>query len=157
MRVIPERSPWAQLAAVVAGFFVGPFSGLRLALWLAPDSDLVQTVSVFAFASVFVGGMLVWMGLGLVVVVVSGLANLVRGRRPGPPSLRSGDRIVPPGYRSFVILGFLLGCATGLLAGLATGLSVGAAVLAWASVGIGYGLLLSAAAHFGLLPFPEPE
>jgi hypothetical protein len=157
MRVVPERSPWAQLATVLACFFVGPFAGLRLGLRLAPESDLAQTVGVFALASVFVGGMVVWMGLGVVVVVGSGLLNLIRGRRPGPATLRATERLVPPGYRSFVILGVSLGAASGLLAGLVTPLGVGAAVLAWSALGTAYGVLLWAAAHYGWLPFPEPE
>lgn len=157
MRVVPERAAWTQLATVFGGFLVGPYLGLKTALFLTPDSDLVQTVSVFAFALVFVGGVLLWMGIGVLTVVASALIKLVRGRMPGPTSLEAKNRIVPSGYRSFVVLGVLLGGVVGVLAGLATDLSVWMGGGVWSLVGFGYGYALRTAAHYGYLPFPEPE
>lgn len=157
MRVVPERSPWSQLVAVFGGLLLGPYAGLQLSRVLAPGSGLVETASIVAFALVFVGGTLLWAGIGVVTVVAGGLWRLLRGRRPGPESLTSADRIVPPGYRSYVVLGAGAGIAVGLLAGLATALTVPVAVGAWTAGGLAYGFLLWAAAHHGYLPFLEPE
>lgn len=157
MRVVPERSPWLQIATVFGGFLIGPLAALRLSQALVPESDLLQTASTFGFALVFVGGTLLWTGIGLVTVVVGGLWNLLRGRVPGPKGLRSCDRIVPPGYRAFIVLGVAFGLVLGLLAGLATAFSVPAAVAIWTAAGLAYGVVLWMAAHHGYLPFLEPE
>ena len=157
MRVVRRPSPWLQLVTVLGAFLLGPLAGLRLATALAPGADVVQTLSVLAMAAVFVGGSLLWMGLGIAVVVVRGLWSLVRGRRPGPASSTASDELVPPGYRAYPILGVLIGGTMGLIAGVATPLSVPAAVGAWLGLGIAYGAALWAAAHHGWLPFPEPE
>jgi hypothetical protein len=156
MRVVPERSPLAQIAVVFGGFFVGPWTGLRLAIALTPESDLVQTASVFGFALVFAGGMLLWAGFGIVTVVFGALVSLVRGRRPGLDSPRITDRTVLPGYRAFPVMGLVFGLLLGLLAALATELTLLTATAAWTFAGLGYGLALWAAAHHGYLPFPEP-
>jgi hypothetical protein len=157
MRLVPERSPWLQLATVFGAFLLGPWAGLQTGLYLVPESDFVQTVSVFAFALVFVGGTLVWSGIGIGSVVLSFLWSLVRGRRPGPVSPQPSDRFVPPGYRAYIVLGFCAGGVVGLLAGIATEMTILGAVAAWTVVGALYGLLLWAAAHHGYLPFFEPE
>jgi hypothetical protein len=157
MRVVPERSPWMQIVAVFGGFLLGPYMGLRLSVHLAPGSELVQTVSSFGFALVFVGGTLVWAGMGIVTVVAGALWNLLRGRRPGPEGLRSSDRTVPPGYRAYPAFGVALGLLVGIVAGAATDLSLLAAAAIWSTAGLAYGFLLSTAAHHGYLPFPEPE
>jgi hypothetical protein len=149
MRRVPERSPWLQLATVFGAFLLGPWAGLQTGLLLAPQSDVVQTVSVFAFALVFLGGTLVWTGVGIASVVLGGLWNLVRGRWPGPASLQPSDRFVPPGYRAYIVLGCGAGGAVGLLAGIVTGLTIFEAAAAWTVVGALYGLLLWAAAHHG--------
>ena len=157
MREVPERAAWTQLATVFGGFLVGPYLGLKTALLLTPDSDLVQTLSVFAFALVFVGGVLLWMGVGVLTVVASALFKLVRGRMPGPTSLDRKNRVVPSGYRSFVVLGVFLGGGVGVLAGIVSELSVWMGGGVWSLVGFGYGYALRTAAHYGYLPFPEPE
>ena len=157
MRLVKERSPLLQVIVVFGGFLVGPWASLQTSLYLVPDSDLVQTVSVFAFAVVFVGGTLFWAGFGIATVVIAGVWRLVRGRLPGPPSREPGDRIVPPGYRIYLILGCGAGLAVGLLAGVATDLTIPAAMATWTIVGAVYGWLLWLAAHHGYLPFPEPE
>jgi hypothetical protein len=156
MRRVPQRSPWLQLVTVFGAMLLGPWAGLRTGLYLVPESDLVQSVSVFAFALVFVGGTLLWAGIGIVSVVGGGLWRLVRGRAPGPISIRPSDPMVPPGYRAYIVFGCLAGIAVGLLAGMVTELTVVGATAAWTGVGTGYGLLLWAAAHHGYLPFFEP-
>lgn len=157
VRVVPERAPLLQIATVFAGLLLGPLGGLRLAMLLTPDSDLVQSLSVFAFVGVFATGLLVWMGVGVVTVVLASLRHIVRGRRPGAESLTAGDRIVPPGYSAFVLLGPLIACPVGLLAGLVSELSVVTGVVAWALAGLAYGWSLWWVARAGYLPFPEPE
>src|SRR5690606_2494551 len=97
MRLVPQRSPVLQIAAVFGGFFVGPWSALQAGLYLAPASDLVQSAGVFTFALVFVGGTLLWTGFGIATVGIRGLWRLAHGRRPGPASARPSDRLVPPG------------------------------------------------------------
>lgn len=138
-------------------FLLGPLGGLRLGMALAPGSDLVQTLSVFAMAAVFVGGTLLWMGLGIAVVVAKGLWSLMRLRRPGPPGLTAAEEPVPPGYAAYPLLGVSIGGTVGLVAGVATPLPVITAIGAWLALGIVYGGALGAAAHHGWLPFPEPE
>jgi len=157
IRVVPERSAAVQIGTVFGGFLLGPLVGLRLAMILTPGSDLVQTLSVFAFAAVFVSGILIWAGLGIVAVVVSVLLKLARGRPPGPEGLTGGERIVPPGHRAFVLAGPLLTAPVGALGGLLTELSVLGGVAAWSAAGLAYGWLLRRAARTGYLPFPEPE
>ena len=157
MRTVPERSPWMQIVTVFGGFLLGPYLGLRLSVHLTPGSELVQTASTFGFALVFVGGTLVWAGMGILTVVVGALWSLLRGRRPGPEGPRSSNRLVPPGYRAYPAFGVALGLLVGMVAGAATDLALLPAVPIWGAAGLVYGLLLSTAAHHGYLPFPEPE
>lgn len=157
MRLVPERPASLQILTVFGGLLLGPWAALRTGLYLAPESDLVHTASVLGFALVFVGGTLFWAGLGIATVVLGGLWNLVRGRRPGPASLGTSDRIVPPGYRAYPVLGCGAGLLVGLLAGAVTDLPIRTAAAVWALLGLVYGGLLWAAAHHGYLPFPEPE
>lgn len=157
IRAVPERAPLLQIGTVFGAFLLGPLAGLRLAMLLTPESGLVQSLSVFAFAGVLVAGMVLWMGLGIVAVVFSALGSIVRGRAPGREGLTAADRIVPPGYRSFVVLGPVLVGPVGVLAGLVSDLSVVAGGLAWGLAGLAYGWALWWAAHGGYLPFPEPE
>lgn len=157
MRIVPERSLWAQLATFLAAMILGPVVALGLALMLAPASDLVHAASVIGFGAVFVGGLLVWMGIGVVTVAAGFFANLVRGPRPGAKGLAETERAVPAGYRAFALLGAVLGGSVGLLAGVVTPMSVPAATIIWGTAGVAYGAALSLAAHTGYLPFPEPE
>ena len=156
MRVVPERASWLQVVAVLGGFFMGPFVALRVAARLAPGSELVQTVGVLAFALVFAGGAVLWLGLGLAAVIVRFLASLVRGGAPAPEARGARDRLVPPGYAVFVVLGVAAGFSVGVLAGVATELSIPLAAIVWTLLGLGYGGLLWLAAHHGFLPF-DPE
>lgn len=156
MRGVPERAPLLQIGAVFGGFLLGPLAGLRLAMVLAPGSDLVQSLSVFAFAGVFAGGLVVWSGLGIVRVVLSALGRILRRRRLGA-AITTSDRIVPPGYRAFLVLGPLIAAPVGLVAGVVSDVSVLAGGAAWALAGWAYGWALWWAAHAGYLPFPEPE
>jgi hypothetical protein len=156
VRVVPERSAGLQLVAAFGGFLAGPFVALRMSMTLAPESELVQSVSVLAFAAIFAVGALVWLGFGFAAVALSFFWHLLRGRRTPAASLAPSQRIVPPGYRAFVVTGGLLGLLVGVLAGLATDASVGVALAAWTALGLAYGLLLWAAAHHGYLPF-DPE
>ena len=161
IRAVPERAPLLQIGTVFGAFLLGPLAGLRLAMLLTPESELVQSLSVFAFAGVLVAGMVLWMGFGIVSVVLSALGRIVPGRvpgrAPGPSSPTAADRIVPPGYRSFVVLGPVLVGPVGVLAGVVSDLSVVAGGLAWGLAGLAYGWALWWAAHGGYLPFPEPE
>jgi hypothetical protein len=157
VRVVTKRSPWLQIVTVFAAFLLGPLAGLRLGMALVPEADVVQTLSVFAMAAVFVGGTLLWMGLGIAVVVAKALWSLVRLRRPGPAGLTAADEPIPPGYRAYPVLGVTIGGTMGLIAGVATPLPVATAVGAWLALGVAYGGALWAAAHHGWLPFPDPE
>jgi len=156
VRVVPVRSAWLQLAVVFGGFLLGPYAALRLGILLAPGSDLVQTVAVFGFALVFVGGTLMWAGLGLAVVVLRALMSLLGGRRPSWPAGKT-ERAVPPGYGAYVVLGAVFGLLVGFVAGLATERTLLAGVVVWSLAGTGYGLALWLAAHHGYLPFLEPD
>ena len=156
-RVVPVRSPLLQLGTWFGGLLLGPWVALRLAVALAPEADLVQIASVMGFAGIFVGGLLIWMGIGVVTVVAAGIGRLMRGRRPGVDGLRDSEAVVPRGYRAFPLLGAVLGAGTGFLAGLLSPVTVIGGILMWGGTGLLYGLLLWTAAHHGYLPFPEPE
>jgi len=138
------------------GFLLGPFVALRVGMAAAPESEVLQIAAVLGFASIFAGGAVIWLGLGIAAAAVGFVWSLVRGRRPGPADLGSQDRLVPPGYGAFVALGLLVGAAVGVLAALTTEAGLFGAVGAWAALGLGYGLLLWGAARSGYLPF-EPE
>ena len=156
MRVVPERSPWLQLVAVFGGFFIGPYCALRASSVLSPGAEIVQTIAVFAFAFVFVAGMLLWMGLGVAKVVFRALGHLLPGRLPTPVREGPGERMVPPGYRVFLVLGMAAGAGIGVLTGVFTELAVSSAIALWTLLGTLYGGVLWFGAHHGHLPFPEP-
>jgi hypothetical protein len=156
MRIVPPRSAWLQLTAVFGGFLVGPYGALRLSATLAPGSELVQTVAVFAFVLIFVGGTLIWTGLGIAAVLVRTVPGLLRGRLPAWPAGES-QRAVPPGYGAYIVLGAAFGLLVGAVSGLATDLTVTATITIWTLMGTGYGLALWLAARHGYLPFLEPE
>jgi hypothetical protein len=157
VRVVPERPFGLQILAVFGGFLIGPYAAYRVSLSLSPGSELVETVGTLAFISVFLGGTVLWMGLGVATVGFRTLWSLVRGKRPRSATVTERERLVPPGYRSYVVLGLVIGVAVGLLAALATEATLAAAVSAWSVLGTVYGLILWLCAHHGYLPFPEPE
>ena len=157
MRVVPQRSMWVQVAVWFGSFLLGPLTALRLSTATAPDSDLVQIAAVLGFALVFAGGLLLWMGLGVAMVVLRAVRNLVRGKLPGSDIVDPSGTMVPGGYRSFIVLGASVGLLLGLFSSLLTSLSAAAAVGVWLLAGSTYGTLLWLAAHHGFLPFPEPE
>ncbi|HSG50221.1 MAG TPA: hypothetical protein VLA43_20510, partial [Longimicrobiales bacterium] len=148
MRVVPERSPWALIATTLVLMCAGPVVGLALAVFLAPDSDVVQVLSPLAFGVTFVGGLFLWMGVGIVAVVGRFFVLLARGRLRAEAPKRT-ERLVPPGYRIFPVLGGVLGLGMGLLAGLLTPLTVMVAAGAWTAAGAAYGWVLRQAAHEG--------
>ncbi len=158
MRIVPDRPAALQITSVFGGFFLGPYLALRMSMHFTPGSELVQTTSVLGFALVFVGGTLVWTGLGIAAVVLRAFRSLLRGRLPGSDlPIRADDRIVPPGYGSYVVLGLLAGAGVGSTAAVASELTWAAALALWTAAGLGYGLLLWAAARHGYLPFHEPD
>lgn len=157
MRVVKRRSPWIQAATVLGGFVLGPFCASRMSALLAPGSFVVDIAAFLGFAMIFMGGTFLWMGLGVATVVLRGLRQLAGGQRTRVVVSEDTESMVPPGYRSYWVLGAALGTAVGLLAGILSPLSIPVAVLAWGLSGLAYGALLWAAAHHGYLPFPEPE
>jgi hypothetical protein len=157
MRTVPQRSGWIQLPVVLVLMLGGPYGGLRLATTLTPASDVVQTLSPLAFGVILVGGLFLWMGLGIIAVVGSFFLRLLRGRSPREGAPGSGEVLVPPGSRAFVVLGVLVGGATGCVAGLLGDLGFLAALAAWTGAGTLYGAILWGTARSGYLPFPEPE
>ena len=156
MRLVPERSPWLQLATVFGGFLIGPLMALQAGRLLVPESELVQNVGVFAFALVFVGGTLLWAGVGIATVVIRFFWCVIRGRLPAGARATAAEALVPPGYRVYLILGCGAGVIVGVLAGAATELTLLVGTAVWTALGLAYGWLLWAAAHHGYLPFLEP-
>ena len=157
MRSVPERPAILTLAVLLGCFVVGPFLGLRLGSAMAPDSELAQVASVFAFPLAFFAGLLFWLGLGVVTVLVGGVWNLVRGRIPSADSLDPTETLVPPGYGSFPLFSILFCGVSGLLVALVSPVPLLSAVAVYGGAGAAYGLLLWLLAHHGYLPFPEPS
>lgn len=160
MRHVPERPASLQIGAVFGLFFLGPLAALQASLILTPESEIVHTASSLAFVLVFVIGTLSWAGIGAMSLIPRALrARLRRGTAAQAGSTPSGPpgMVVPPGYRAYVVLGFVAGVMVGVLAGIITDLTIPRATFAWVLVGASYGLLLWAAARHGYLPFREPE
>ncbi|MCA9503140.1 MAG: hypothetical protein KC616_08650 [Myxococcales bacterium] len=154
MRFVPHRSAPSQLLAVFGSFAAGPIVGIRLADALAPDSTVAQLAAALGFCLTFVGGLLLWFGLGLF-----GIVRTMWRRRGGRVQRADGVKgvLVPPGYRSFVVLGLLLPPTTGLLVGLLSTSPLLLCMAIFTMAGLLYGICLRALAHHGYLPFPEPE
>jgi len=150
VRTLPRRPFWAHLAAVFGLFALGPIAGTLLATRLAPGSVLLDTVAPFAFGFVFFAGYLLWAGLGLAAAAIHFFRALGRRELPGNPG--PGAQVVPGGYASFLVVGTIIGVGLGFVGMMMASVAAGAVFL---SAGIGYGLLLRAAAHHGYLPFPE--
>ena len=157
MRTVPPRSPWAQLAVVLLVLLLAPYLGLRLGMLLAPESSIVQIASAFSPVLTLFGGLVFWLGAGVLTLVFGGLWNLLRGRGPRVGTWDRDGAVVPPGYRGFVVLGGVFGGLTGLLAGVLTPLTIPVAVGVWLGIGLTHGWVLWGVAHQGYLPFPEPE
>jgi hypothetical protein len=157
MQVVPERSGVVQLLVVFGGFLVGPLAALRLSQALAPRSGIMQGIAPISFALIFFLGLVVWTGIGIVMVVLASLSRLVRTGRLGVEGVTATDRLVPPGPRSFAVFGGLIGAGLGLANGLLADLPLVTAVAVWTGAGLAYGYALRLAARHGYLPFAEPE
>lgn len=157
MRHVPARSPWLQLVAVFGGFLLGPWAAIQTSARLVPGSEFVQTTGALAFVLVFVGGTLLWAGLGILTLVVGGVWRVARGRAYAAAPLPRAALAVPPGYGAYIVLGIGAGFMVGVLAGVVSALTIATATAAWTTVGGLYGALLWLAAHHGYFPFREPE
>ena len=157
MRTVPRRTLWTQGLFTTGALFAGPLLGLGMAAGFAPESGLTQVLGVLGFATVLLGGSVLWMGVGVVAVVSRGLWRLARGQSLRSEATRAGEVEVPPGYRVFLLLGLLIGGFVGFVGGVVSDLTVVAGVALWTGAGGAYGAALSTAAARGYLPFPEPE
>jgi hypothetical protein len=155
---VPSRSPALILMSAFASFAGGPALGCFVADWAAPGSELAQLVSPLAFTLAFVGGLMLWLGIGVLSVVSGALYRLVRGHRHWRLRSPSATAFVPPGYGLFLPLALGFGLAAGVVAGL-----VPQAISFWLScaahliAGAAYGGALRALARHGYLPFTEPS
>lgn len=157
MRTVPARPALTRIVTVFSAFALGPLASMIMASWLVPGSGFTETVASLALVLVFVGGTVIWMGFGVGAAVIRAAGRLGRGPRPRPATAADREDAVPQGYRVYTVLGGVLGTGVGLIAALTTDLGVLASLGAWGGLGLGYGALLTAAAHHGFLPFPEPE
>jgi hypothetical protein len=154
---IPVRHPVVVLTTVFAAFAGGPALGTLVAHSVAPGSELVQIVSPMAFVLAFVGGLLLWFGIGLVAVVGNALYRVLRGGWHWRRRSASATQFVPPGYGAFLPLGLGFGFLAGVIAGLVPqSSSFWLACSAHVIAGAVYGGALRALARHGYLPFPEP-
>jgi hypothetical protein len=154
----PARNPLLILASVLVSFAGGPALGIAVAHWAAPGSELAQIVSPLAFALAFVGGLMLWFGIGVVAVVGSALYRLLRGRWRWHRRSSSSAEFVPPGYGAFLPLALGLGLLAGVVVGLVPdSISFWLSCAAHVTAGAAYGGLLRALARNGYLPFPEPS
>lgn len=157
MRTVPQRPTVLTFLVLIGTFVAGPLLGLRLGAGFAPDSEVAQMASVFAFALAFLAGHCFWFGFALLTIVPGALRSLLRGRLPRAPADLTGSRVlVPPGYRSFVVFSVLASGAAGLCVGLFSEASFVSMLAAYGACGGLCGLTLSVLAHHGYLPFPEP-
>jgi len=141
----------------MASFAGGPALGVFVAHWAAPGSELAQLVSPLAFALAFVGGLMVWFGIGVVAVVASTLYQLLRGRWHSRRPPLAATEIVPPGYGAFLPLALGFGLVAGVVAGLVPqSTSLWLSCVEHLAAGAAYGGVLRALARHGYLPFPEP-
>jgi hypothetical protein len=110
-----------------------------------------------AFVLAFVGGLLLWFGIGLVAVVGNALYRVLRGSWHWRRRSASATQFVPPGYGAFLPLGLGFGFLAGVIAGLVPqSPSFWLACSAHVTAGAVYGGALRALARHGYLPFPEP-
>lgn len=154
MRSTKQRSSLLQLLAVFGSFVGGPILGLWLASHFAPESALAQFVGGFAFLLAFVGGLALWFGLGVFQLL---RASWRRRSEGTAVRKRSIGVDVPPGYRAFLVLGLVCPASAGTLVGALSSAGVILCAAAFALVGLAFGTTLWSLAHYGFLPFPEPE
>jgi hypothetical protein len=146
------------VASVFASFAAGPALGVAVAHWTAPGSELAQVVSPLAFSGAFIGGLILWFGIGVVSVVGDALYRLVRGRWRWHRGSPSATQFVPPGCGAFLPLALGFGLLAGVVAGLAhPSTSFWGSCGAHLAAGAAYGSWLRALALRGYLPFPEPS
>lgn len=154
----PARHPALVLASAFASFAGGPVLGALVAHWAAPGSELAQLVSPLAFALAFVGGLMLWLGVGVLSLVGRALYGLMRGRRQWRRRSRQAAGSPPPGSGAFLPLALGFGLLAGVVAGLAPqSISFWLACGGHLLVGAAYGAALRALARNGYLPLPEPE
>lgn len=156
MRTVPERSNAVRIVTILVAIFAGPAVANFVAPTLSPGSALVEFFAPFSFAFVLVAGIFFWIGLGIVTVLSGGLIQMARGQR-SELRVEEGDRLVPPGYVAFVVLGGLVGGVLGVAGGLLSDAGIVPSLAGWLALGLGYGGALWLAAHHGYLPFPEDE
>lgn len=148
-----ERSPLVQLVTVFASFAAGPLVGGGLAAWLAPGSILADVVGTFALPLAWIGGMVAWVGLAIVVLVLR-LVGWLLGSRDRE---RVRAPQIPPGHGTFVAIAGGLSVIAGIVTGIARDGSFFEALMVWTGVGLAYGMALRWLASNGYLPFPEGE
>lgn len=156
MRTVPARPLAVQLLGVVGALVAGPLLASLLSPRLSPGSGVIAAVAPMLFGLVLFFGILLWVGLGLFTALLAGLGRLVRGARFAQ-STGAGERLVPPGYLAFVLLGGLAGLGLGVAGALLSPAALLPSIGGWLAAGLGYGALLWGAAHWGYLPFPEED
>ena len=157
MRIVPERSRLVQALSVIALFVAGPVAARGASATLSPNSAVVAAVAPFGFGLVMFFGILFWVGLGIVTVLTGGIVQLARGRAPVGRAMGPDERLVPPGYLSFVVLGGVVGTTLGVLGAVLSDASPLRSLSGWLGLGLTYGAGLWAAARSGFLPFPEED
>jgi len=148
---------FVSIGVLILSFLIGPVLGLGLSQAMAPGSQLAWVASTSAFAIAFLSGLLAWLGLGVAAVIFSGLGNFMRGRTDAAGSSGPADALVPPGYGAFVVLSLLFCSFAGAVVGIGSDASLFATLALYGFTGVGYGFALWLLAHYGYLPFPEPQ
>lgn len=148
-----SRSALAIALTMVALFFGGGAVGAAAGRWLG-GAEWTAAVGFFALPVVFALSMTAWYGVGVVWIVLL-LARELLGRGGGRPARSDGPRATIPGPALFGPIGGGVGAVAGLLVGLAPGASLPGSLLAMATLGVAYGLLMRGAARAGYLIPPE--
>lgn len=157
MRTVPERSNAVRILSVLVAFIAGPLSAYHMAPLLSPDSGFVHAIAPLVFALIMFFGILLWIGLGVIKVLMGGFRHKARRKETIDQPETSGRRLVPPGYKSFIVLGILIGTLLGIIGGVLSSASFSSALVGWIGLGLAYGMLLWLGAHHGYLPFPDDD
>jgi len=157
VRTVPDRSTAVQILTILTSFLAGPLAAYSLAPRLSPGSGFIQAIAPFSLASVLFFGILLWVGLGVITVLTGGLLRKAKGKGPAGQTVAPEHRLVPPGYRSFIVLGGLVGGTMGTIGAVLTTGSFATAFFGWLGLGLAYGTVLWSAAHHGYLPFPDDD